>query len=248
MGDKMTHVVAELKNAEKSFGKQVVLEDITIELEKGQIMGLIGPSGSGKTTAIKCWLGMEKLERGEALIYDQKMPNRKVLKHIGYMGQDLALYENLSAKENLVFFGNLKGLAGQKLEAEIKQYMQLVNLEEKLKDIVNTFSGGMKRRLSLAITLLGQPDLLILDEPTVGIDPSLRQSIWKELRTLAKAGQTVLMTTHVMDEAERCDKVALLVDGKIFAMGTPKELKNQFEANSIEEVFLKAEEAKGHEI
>ncbi|GEP84847.1 putative ABC transporter [Staphylococcus piscifermentans] len=244
----MAELVAELKHARKVFGKQVVLEDITLELEKGQILGLIGPSGSGKTTAIKCLLGMEKLDAGEALVYDKRMPNRKVLNHIGYMGQELALYENLSAKENLKFFGNLKGLAGDKLNSEIDDYMKLVDLEGKLKDIVNTFSGGMKRRLSLAITLLAHPDLLILDEPTVGIDPSLRQSIWRELRQLSEAGQTILMTTHVMDEAERCDKVGLLVDGHIFALGTPAELKQRFNADSIEAVFLKAEEAKDNEI
>ncbi|WP_398577364.1 ABC transporter ATP-binding protein [Staphylococcus sp. IVB6181] len=241
-------VVAQLAHAHKAFGKQKVLEDISIALKKGQIMGLIGPSGSGKTTAIKCWLGMEALDKGEAEIYDQPMPNRKVLSHVGYMGQTLALYENLSAKENLVFFGNLKGLSGQKLNDEIKRYMQLVDLEDKLTQIVHQFSDGMKRRLSLAVTLLGHPDLLILDEPTVGIDPSLRQKIWHELRQLAKQGQTILMTTHVMDEAERCDQVGLLVDGEIFALGSPKDLKQKFNAQSIEEVFLKAEEAKGHEI
>lgn len=246
--DYMAEMVAELEHARKVFGKQVVLEDISLELEKGQILGLIGPSGSGKTTAIKCLLGMEKLDAGEALIYDKKMPNRKVLNRIGYMGQTLALYENLSTKENLTFFGNLKGLSGKKLDSEIERYMKLVNLEGKLKDIVNTFSGGMKRRLSLAITLLAHPDLLILDEPTVGIDPSLRQSIWRELRHLSEEGQTILMTTHVMDEAERCDKVGLLVDGHIFALGTPDELKQRFDADSIEEVFLKAEGAKDNEI
>ncbi|MHD0396696.1 ABC transporter ATP-binding protein [Staphylococcus simulans] len=244
----MAETVAELKHARKVFGKQVVLEDISLELEKGQILGLIGPSGSGKTTAIKCWLGMEQLDSGEASIYNQPIPNRKVLSHVGYMGQTLALYENLSAKENLVFFGNLKGLSGNQLNEEIARYMKLVDLEDKQSQIVNTFSGGMKRRLSLAITLLGRPDLLILDEPTVGIDPSLRQKIWHELRQLAEQGQTILMTTHVMDEAERCDQVGLLVEGHIFALGSPKALKQQFDASSIEDVFLAAEEAKDHEV
>ncbi|MDY5060964.1 ABC transporter ATP-binding protein [Staphylococcus simulans] len=240
--------VAQLTHASKAFNKQTVLEDISLTLHQGQIMGLIGPSGSGKTTAIKCWLGMEQLDGGEASIYEQSIPNRKVLSHVGYMGQTLALYENLSAKENLVFFGNLKGLSGKQLNDDIERYMKLVDLEDKQSQIVHTFSGGMKRRLSLAITLLGKPDLLILDEPTVGIDPSLRQKIWHELRQLAEQGQTILMTTHVMDEAERCDQVGLLVDGHIFALGSPDELKQQFNASSIEEVFLKAEEAKGHEV
>ena len=202
---------------------------------------MIGPSGAGKSTAIKCLMGMEKLEVGSTEVFNTKMPNRKILERIGYMGQSDALYEDLTGKENLIFFGNLMGLTGEKLDAAINKNTHLVNLTKFLDKPVKTYSGGMKRRLSLAITLLSNPDLLILDEPTVGIDPSLRISIWNQLKELANNNKGIIVTTHVMDEAEKCDYVGLIIEGKLFALGTPHELKEQFDATSIEEVFLKAE-------
>lgn len=157
------------------------------------------------------------------------------------MGQSDALYEDLSARENLIFFGNLMGLTGSDLEKAITENMALVNLTEFIDKPVKTFSGGMKRRLSLATTLLANPDLIVLDEPTVGIDPSLRVTIWEQLRTLADDNKAIIVTTHVMDEAEKCDYVGLIIEGKLFALGTPADLKQKFNASSIEEVFLKAE-------
>ena len=152
------------------------------------------------------------------------------------MGQNTALYESLSAKENLIFFGHLAGIKGKQLIKSINHNMELVNLENALNKTVNTFSGGMQRRLSLAITLLSNPSLIILDEPTVGIDPKLRQQIWNQLKSLTKQGKTVIVTTHVMDEAERCDKIGLIVEGRLFAIGTPNELKQKFNVETIEEV------------
>lgn len=157
------------------------------------------------------------------------------------MGQSDALYNDLTGKENLHFFGQLMGLQKTALEDAITKNVRLVNLESFLDKPVKTYSGGMKRRLSLAITLLCDPDLLILDEPTVGIDPSLRVAIWQQLRTLAQQNKGIIVTTHVMDEAEKCDYVGLIIEGKVFAFGTPQELKQRFDAGSIEEVFLKAE-------
>ncbi|WP_227645016.1 ABC transporter ATP-binding protein [Enterococcus durans] len=214
---------------------------MNMSLQSGTILGLIGPSGAGKSTAIKCLMGMEKLEVGSTEVFNTKMPNRKILERIGYMGQSDALYEDLTGKENLIFFGNLMGLTGEKLDAAINKNTHLVNLTKFLDKPVKTYSGGMKRRLSLAITLLSNPDLLILDEPTVGIDPSLRISIWNQLKELANNNKGIIVTTHVMDEAEKCDYVGLIIEGKLFALGTPHELKEQFNATSIEEVFLKAE-------
>lgn len=233
--------IANLSHAVKLYDKRTVLSDVSLSVNSGQILGIIGPSGSGKTTAIKCLLGMEKLNSGKSRILDTEMPNRKVLGRIGYMGQSDALYENLSAYENLVFFGNLIGLKGRQLETMIDEKLQLVKLSDFKKKLVNTFSGGMKRRLSLAITLLGHPELIILDEPTVGIDPSLRKDIWEQLRQLSEKGKGVIVTTHVMDEAEKCDLVGLIIDGELFEIGTPNALKEKFNAASIEEVFLKAE-------
>ncbi|MCO4328509.1 ABC transporter ATP-binding protein [Staphylococcus hyicus] len=233
--------IAKLSHAIKVYDKRTVLNDVSLSVNSGQILGIIGPSGSGKTTSIKCLLGMEKLNNGSAIILNSTMPNRKILGHIGYMGQSDALYENLSAYENLIFFGNLIGLQGKVLESMIDDNLQLVKLSAFKKKLVHTFSGGMKRRLSLAITLLGNPKLIILDEPTVGIDPSLRKDIWAQLRTLSHQGKAIIVTTHVMDEAEKCDQVGLIIDGKLFEIGTPIALKEKFGASTIEEVFLKAE-------
>ena len=238
---KEKRIVANMMNASISFDKRTVLDNVTIELDSGTILGLIGPSGAGKTTTIKCLMGMEKLDQGTAEIFGNRMPDRKVLGRVGYMGQSDALYEELTAKENLVFFGNLMGLTGSALEDAMTKKMELVNLMPFMDKPVKTYSGGMKRRLSLAITLLANPDLIILDEPTVGIDPSLRVTIWEQLRALAEDKKAIIVTTHVMDEAEKCDHVGLIIDGKLFALGTPGELKKAFHAESIEEVFLKAE-------
>lgn len=237
----MGQLIATMSNATKSFDKQKVLDNINLELQSGKIVGIIGPSGAGKSTAIKCLMGMEKLDEGSVDIFHMKMPNREILKKIGYMGQSDALYGDLSGKENLVFFGSLMGLAGTALNRAIEKNMQLVDLLDFLDKPVKTYSGGMKRRLSLAIIFLSNPDLLILDEPTVGIDPSLRVTIWAQLRELANNNKGIIVTTHVMDEAEKCDYVGLIIEGKLFAFGSPKELKDQFKVTSIEEVFLKAE-------
>lgn len=234
-------VIAAITHANKTFDKRKVLQNVSIQLEAGTILGLIGPSGAGKTTTIKCLLGMEKLDQGTAEIFNTPMPNRQLLENVGYMGQSDALYEDLSAKENLTFFGNLMGIKGDALTRSIEKNMQLVNLQDSTNQLVSTYSGGMKRRLSLAITLLSDPDLLVLDEPTVGIDPSLRVEIWKQLRHLAKEQKAIIVTTHVMDEAEMCDQVGLIINGGLLALGTPDELKEKFAAHSIEEVFLKAE-------
>lgn len=234
-------IIASIAHANKKFGKKEILSEVTVNVKQKTILGLIGPSGAGKTTTIKCLMGMEQLDGGTAMLFDTTMPNRNILQRVGYMGQSDALYENLTAKENLTFFGHLMKLTGHKLEIAIQQTMNLVNLTDELDHLVHTFSGGMKRRLSLAITLLSDPDLIILDEPTVGIDPVLRLSIWQELRSLIKNGKTIIMTTHVMDEAEKCDTIGLIIDGKVFAIGTPQELKEKFSVNSIEEVFIKAE-------
>lgn len=231
-----------LDHLEKKFGDRTILHDINLTVSVGEIVGLIGPSGSGKTTTIKTMLGMEKATQGTALVLGKTMPNRKVLSKIGYMAQSDALYESLSAKENLEFFGKMKGVTGRELQEEIIHVSKVVDLQNYLNQCVSGYSGGMKRRLSLAIALLGQPELLILDEPTVGIDPALRRQIWRELLNLRDQGQSILITTHVMDETELTDRVALLLHGDVIAFASPKELEKQYEVPTIEDVFLKAEE------
>lgn len=231
-----------IEKLSKSFGEQKVLDKIDFKLESGEIVGLIGPSGSGKSTLIKTMLGMEKADEGEALVLDYKMPKREILSNIGYMAQSDALYEMLTGYENLDFFGKMKGVPSDKLKKEIEYIAEIVDLTNDLKKLVSKYSGGMKRRLSLAIALIGSPELLILDEPTVGIDPSLRKNIWKELFKQRDNGVGILVTTHVMDEAELTDKVGLLLNGNIIAFDTPQQLKEKNNVKTIEEVFLKVEE------
>ena len=232
----------EIEKLSKSFGEQKVLDKIDFKLESGEIVGLIGPSGSGKSTLIKTMLGMEKADEGEALVLDYKMPKREILSNIGYMAQSDALYEMLTGYENLDFFGKMKGVPSDKLKKEIEYIAEIVDLTDDLKKLESKYSGGMKRRLSLAIALIGSPELLILDEPTVGIDPSLRKNIWKELFKQRDNGVGILVTTHVMDEAELTDKVGLLLNGDIIDFDTPQQLKVKNNVKTIEEVFLKVEE------
>jgi len=222
-----------LQDLQKSFGEQLVLNHVGFELQSGEIIGLIGPSGAGKSTMIKTMLGMEKADSGIALVLENTMPNRHILGDIGYMAQSDALYEALSGQENLEFFGQLKGLSKKDLTTEIAHVSQVVDLTDHLNKAVSGYSGGMKRRLSLAIALLGNPQLLILDEPTVGIDPSLRKKIWKELIALRDNGVGILVTTHVMDEAELTDKVGLLLGGKIIAFETPYKLTESYCVSNI---------------
>ena len=167
-------------------------------------------------------------------------PNLDILQRLGYMAQSDALYPELTGRENLAFFASLFQLKKGEKKQRIEYASELVALQDELGKKVSAYSGGMKRRLSLAIALLQDPEILILDEPTVGIDPELRLSIWNELYRLKEAGKTILVTTHVMDEAEKCDYLSMVREGKILASGSPAELKNQFDVHSLEEVFLKA--------
>jgi ABC-2 type transport system ATP-binding protein len=227
-----------IKNVSKQFGKHVVLKDINLDIREGEIFGLLGPSGAGKTTLVKELSGLDVSTTGENIVLQQKMPDLKTINRIGYMAQSDALYEDLSAKENLQFFASLYGLKKKKQNERINEVMQLVDLTDHLYKLVSDYSGGMKRRLSLAIALLHEPELLILDEPTVGIDPVLRKRIWDAFYQLNKSGTTIIVTTHVMDEAEKCDRLGLMREGSLIAVGSPVELKKNTNTESIEEAFL----------
>jgi ABC-2 type transport system ATP-binding protein len=224
----------------KSFGKKEVLQNVDLTVVPGQIYGLIGPSGSGKTTLVKLIVGMDRPTKGDIQVLDTAVPNLKLLQKIGYMAQSDALYNDLTARENLAFFASLFKLKKQEQTKRIEYAADLVNLTSELSKKVQAFSGGMKRRLSLAIALIQNPQVLVLDEPTVGIDPELRLSIWKELYRLKDEGKTILVTTHVMDEAEKCDQLAMIRDGRLITSGSPSQLKEQYGIQSLEEVFLKA--------
>lgn len=230
----------DVRDVAKKFGSNPVLKKISLQLPVGQIMGLIGPSGAGKTTLVKAILGMEKVDAGTTTVLGTPMPNRKVMQRIGYMAQSDALYEDLTARENIRFFAELMSVPKQDLAGAIAHAAQVVNLNDALDRRVSAYSGGMKRRLSLAIALVQDPELLILDEPTVGIDPELRQQIWAELYQLKSQGKSILVTTHVMDEAEHCDYLMLIREGIALAQGTPAQLEKDYDVATIEQVFLKA--------
>ncbi|HEY5525720.1 MAG TPA: ABC transporter ATP-binding protein [Clostridium sp.] len=230
--------IVNVSNIVKKFSKNIILNNISLTVKEGEIIGFIGPSGCGKTTLVKSIIGMEKIDSGYIELLGEKVPNLQVLNHIGYMAQSDALYEELTGKENLEFFSKLFKLSKNEIKARIEYTTKLVNLENELSKKVSNYSGGMKRRLSLAISLIQDPKLLILDEPTVGIDPKLRFSIWNELKALKAQGKTIIITTHVMDEAEKCDKLVLIREGMIIATGSVDELKQKFNVTKIEEIFL----------
>ncbi|MDR4888094.1 ABC transporter ATP-binding protein [Fredinandcohnia sp. QZ13] len=236
----MTNTV-EIEKVSKSFGKKVVLNEIDLTIEEGTIYGFIGPSGAGKTTLVKMIVGMDSPNDGFIQVLGKKMPNLELLQDIGYMAQSDALYTELTGRENLAFFASLYKLNRLETKERIAYTAKLVNLTEDLNKKVSAYSGGMKRRLSLAIALIQNPKVLILDEPTVGIDPELRLTIWNELFRLKKEeGKTIIVTTHVMEEAERCDYIAMVRDGRILTRGTPTELKETYQASNFDEVFLQA--------
>jgi ABC-2 type transport system ATP-binding protein len=230
-----------VEQVSKSFNKKRVLNDVHLTIEKGQLYGLIGPSGAGKTTLVKMIVGMEKADSGTIHVLNEKMPNLKLLQEIGYMAQADSLYVELTGEENLKFFASLYQLNKEEQKKRIAYAAGLVNLTGDLKKRVSAYSGGMKRRLSLAIALIQDPKILILDEPTVGIDPELKLSIWDELLRLKNEEEkTIIVTTHVMDEAERCDVVAMVRDGRILSSGSPNELKALYHTDNFDEVFLRA--------
>jgi ABC-2 type transport system ATP-binding protein len=230
--------IVSIRGVSKFFGKQQVLKNVNLEIKKGEIFGFLGPSGAGKTTLVKEIAGLDTPTTGENFVFEQKMPSLKLMERIGYMAQSDALYGELTARENLQFFASLYGLKGKQRGARINEVMEIVGLHDDLNKLVSNYSGGMKRRLSLAAALLHEPELLILDEPTVGIDPLLRKSIWDSFFALNKKGVTIIITTHVMDEAEKCHRLGLIRNGELIAVGTPEELKANTNASSIEGAFL----------
>jgi ABC-2 type transport system ATP-binding protein len=199
----------------------------------------LGPSGCGKTTTVKIIAGIAEVTSGETRVLGEKMPRLSLMNNIGYMAQSDALYMMLSAADNLEFFAALYGMEKRRYKKRILEVMELVNLADDLDKPVGAYSGGMKRRLSLAMAILHDPKVLILDEPTVGIDPLLRRDIWNELSHMCERGVTILVTTHVMDEALKCHQLAMMRSGALIAQGTPLELQESVSASSIEEAFIR---------
>jgi len=220
------------------FGDKQVLFNINLNIKRGIIYGFLGPSGCGKTTTVKIMAGILEAASGDVQVLGESMPKLSLMKRLGYMAQSDALYANLTAEENLIFFSSLYGMKKEKSKQKIDEVMALVNLTEHREKLVSAYSGGMKRRLSLAMSLLHEPEILILDEPTVGIDPVLRKSIWDALIAMTERGMTIIVTTHVMDEAEKCHELAMMRDGKLIAQGSPYDLRAGIGAANIEEAFI----------
>jgi ABC-2 type transport system ATP-binding protein len=219
----------------KRFGRIHAVDGVDLALAPGRIYGLLGPNGSGKTTLIRLLAGLAKASSGEARILGTKMPSRKTLARIGYMPQAEALYPELSVGENLGFFARLEGRARREA---IDRVLELVELSDRKGSPALQLSGGMRRRLSLACTLVHEPPVLFLDEPTVGVDPALRVQFWSHFRRLASGGTTILVASHVMDEADRCDELLFVRDGKVIGRGTGAELRARAGTDSLEAAFL----------
>jgi len=229
----------------KSFIEQKAVNGVSFTINKGEIFGLLGPNGAGKTTTIRILSTVLEPDSGDVIVggYSIRQNANDVRNLIGVCPQELALYEDLSAYDNMVFFGRMAGLHGNEAKAQTIAHLELMGLANRAKDKVKKFSGGMKRRVNLAIALLGHPELLFLDEPTVGVDPQSRNSIYETIEGLRDNGMTVLYTTHYMEEANRlCDRTAIIDGGQVIAMDTPYELKSQIgnpEQVTLEDVFLK---------
>lgn len=230
--------VIKVSQLEVKYGKNIIIENVNLEIKKGETVGFLGPSGCGKTTLVKSIIGMNSPSKGYVEVMNERIPSLKVVSQFGYMAQSDALYDDLSAIDNLLFFCALYGVKKKEAEIKAKELFKLVELEGNEKKVVKNFSGGMKRRLSLAIALVHNPSILILDEPTVGIDPVLRQKFWKEFDRIKKDGGTILITTHVMDEAYKCDRLVMLRGGKIIASGSPKDIIKEAGGKTIEDAFI----------
>ena len=228
----------------KSFGKQQAVCDVSFTLLRGQTLGLIGPNGAGKSTTVSMLCGLLRPDSGEVLLQGVAIGqgSSEAKRRIGLVPQDLALYEDLSARENLKLFGALYGLHGKALRSRCDEVLELTQLSERAKDLINTFSGGMKRRLNIAAALLHDPQLLILDEPTVGIDPQSRNAIFDSLELLKQQGRSLIYTSHYMEEVERlADHIVVIDHGKVIADESPADLYLRLPAAAALQVDLQAQ-------
>jgi linearmycin/streptolysin S transport system ATP-binding protein len=216
----------EVKDLRKSYGPVVAVDGISFRVERGECFGLLGPNGAGKSTTIHCVVGALRPDSGEVLLEGESDPTRpSVRAKVGVSPQSIALYEDLTAEENLEFFGKLYGLSGDLLKTRIEMALEFSGLAARRKDRIATYSGGMQRRLNLVCGILHDPPVILLDEPTVGVDPQSRNLIFDNIEALKRLGRTIVYTTHYMEEAQRlCDRVAIVDQGKILALDTVEGL------------------------
>jgi len=227
-------LAVEVEGVVKRFGALRALDGVDLRVRRGEVYGLLGPNGSGKTTLIRCLVGLVRPDAGSVTVLGRRMPDLGVLGRVGYMTQAPALYPDLSVAENLRFFATISGA-----RPSIDEALRFVDLEERRDSVVATLSGGMRTRASLACALVHRPELLLLDEPTVGVDPQLRAQLWDRFRAMTADGTSIIVSSHVMDEAERCDRLGLIRLGHLLAEGTAAELRQRAGSDQLEDAFLK---------
>ncbi len=224
----------------KRFNDFTAVNAITFDVKQGEIFGFLGANGAGKTTAMRMLCGLSFPTSGQAMVagYDLYQDAEKIKKSIGYMSQKFSLYEDLTIRENIRFYGGIYGLGDHEIKTKTETLVHQLHLEEQLNKLVKSLPLGWKQKLSFSVAMIHQPKIVFLDEPTGGVDPVTRREFWTLIYEAASKGTTVFVTTHYMDEAEYCDRVSIMVDGRIDALDTPLELKRKFNAPSMEEVFV----------
>lgn len=230
----------EVQSLTKKFGNHLAVNNVSFQVKTGEIFGFLGPNGSGKSTTIRmvCGIITPTIGQGNVLGFDIYKETEKIKQNIGYMSQKFSLYEELTVKENLEFYAGVYGLDKTKTNQRMADIIELASLEGREQFRAGTLSGGWKQRLALGCALLHQPPLLILDEPTAGVDPVSRRIFWEIIRYLAKGGITIFVTTHYMDEAELCDTIGFINNGSLTAYGSPLQLKETYGYDSLEDVFI----------
>jgi ABC-2 type transport system ATP-binding protein len=223
----------DVSGVEKRFGDIKALNGVTLRVREGEIYGLLGPNGAGKTTLIRSIVGLIAPDGGTVTVLGRKLPDLDVLRNVGYMTQQAALYPGLSVAENVRFFAAINGVDGG-----IDDVLRFVRLDNRKNSVVSNLSGGMRQRCSLACALVHKPKLLLLDEPTVGVDPQLRVQFWEDFRRMADEGTTIIVSSHVMDEAERCQRLGLIQYGRLLAEGSPAEVRATAGTQDLEAAFL----------
>lgn len=229
------------KGLTKRFGDFTAVDAISFDVGKGEIFGFLGANGAGKTTAIRMLIGLSIPSAGEATVagFDVYRQTEQIKRNIGYMSQKFSLYEDLTVRENIRFYAGIYGKSDQFIKENTERLLNQLHLREEGNKLVKSLPLGWKQKLAFSVAVFHEPDIVFLDEPTGGVDPVTRREFWNMISEAAQAGITMFVTTHYMDEAEYCDRVSIMVDGRIEALDTPQHLKQQFEAKSMEDVFLK---------
>jgi ABC-2 type transport system ATP-binding protein len=233
--------IIETDKLTKKFGKFIAVDNITFSVRRAEIFGFLGANGAGKTTAIKMFTGLHSPTSGQAKIagFDVYKETESIKKNIGYMSQKFSLYEDLTVEENIKFYGGIYGLKMKDLNEKASDILVRLDMEKHASSLISSIPLGWKQKLAFSVALIHNPAILFLDEPTGGVDPITRRKFWEMIYETASKGTTVFVTTHYMDEAEYCDRISIMVAGKIVALGTPGELKNEFSSANMNEVFIK---------